>query len=49
VGLPGGGKVEIDKIMGTVAAVTAVGTGANLLIDRYMEKKNGEKTEDKEA
>jgi hypothetical protein len=45
--------VEIDKIMGTVAAVTAVGTGANLLIDRYLENKDenkaGEKTGKKEA
>jgi hydrogenase small subunit len=52
VGLPGGGRVEIDKIMGTVAAVTAVGTGANLLIDRFVEGKNnktGDKSEKKET
>ena len=47
-----GGRVEIDKIMGTIAAVTAVGAGANILIDKAMEKKNGNKSnksEKKEA
>jgi len=47
-----GGRAEIDKIMGTIAAVTAVGAGANILIDRAMEKKNGNKnskSEKKEA
>ncbi len=51
VTLPGIGQVEIDKVMATVAAATAVGAGANILIDRYMEGKNSnskEATEKKE-
>jgi len=52
VDLPGIGKVEIDKVMATIAGVAAAGVGANILLDRVTgEKKesDNEKTGKKEA
>ena len=39
VELPGIGQVEIDKIMATVAGVTAAGIGADMLINRIRARK----------
>lgn len=42
VELPGIGRVEIDKVMATVAGVTAAGIGADMLISRAAGRKNGD-------
>jgi len=54
VDLPGIGRVEIDKVMATVAGVTAAGIGADMLISRTARRKNGgkaskQKVEEKES
>lgn len=54
VELPGIGRVDIDKVMASVAGVTAAGIGANMVIDRFSGRNNGdkeaeEKAEDKES
>ena len=41
VELPGIGRVEIDKVMATVAGVAAAGIGADMLISRVASGKNG--------
>jgi hydrogenase small subunit len=52
VDLPGIGQVEIDKVLATVAGVTAAGAAGSILIDRSIEKKKKsyrKKIEEKEA
>lgn len=44
VELPGIGRVDIDKVMATVAGVTAAGVGADMLISRLTQRKGGEDT-----
>ncbi len=48
--LPGIGRVDIDKVMATIAGVTAAGVGAEMLVSRMTGrwKENGENTEEKE-
>ncbi|MFC1987660.1 hydrogenase small subunit [Chloroflexota bacterium] len=52
VELPGIGRVQIDKMMSTVAGVTAAGIGTDMIINRIKERKSGgteEKAEAKEG
>ncbi len=48
VELPVVGRVEIDKVMATVAGATAVGIGADMLINRIKERKKGEAVQHEE-
>ncbi len=48
--LPGIGRTDIDKVMATIAGVTAAGVGADMLVSRFAGRwnKNGENAGDKE-
>jgi hydrogenase small subunit len=49
VNLPGIGKVDIDKVMATVAGITAAGVGAEMLVSRMKGRWNSQDSdEDKE-
>jgi hypothetical protein len=50
VELPGIGRVDIDKVMATVAGVAAVGVGADMMLSRAAGrwKENGQKPEQKQ-
>ena len=48
VELPGIGRVEIDKVMATLAGVTAAGVGADIAISQLMKRKNGNNNPAKE-
>jgi hydrogenase small subunit len=43
VELPGIGRTDIDKVMATVAGITAAGVGADMIVSRLTERKNNNK------